>query len=131
METTAAQYCSWDPNAETRNEISQLKEANDIEKLSKLLSKRLAFGTAGLRGPMGAGYSCMNDLVILQTTQGLIRYMENTHGADAKSMVTCLPTDYTRCDNTCHHRVLSLDMITAVVELCRRYHLRECVLLSC
>lgn len=30
------------------------------------MGKRLAFGTSGLRGPMGAGYGRMNDLVIVQ-----------------------------------------------------------------
>ncbi|MCL4141056.1 UNVERIFIED_CONTAM: hypothetical protein GTU68_016705 [Idotea baltica] len=36
---------------------------------------RLLFGTAGLRGRMGAGYACMNDLVIIQTSQGLGKYL--------------------------------------------------------
>lgn len=30
---------------------------------------RQKFGTAGLRGRMGAGYTCMNDVVVLQTAQ--------------------------------------------------------------
>jgi phosphoglucomutase / phosphopentomutase len=81
------QYCLWDPNVETRTAISQLHEAQETEKLTKLLTKRLAFGTAGLRGPMGAGYNQMNDLVILQTTQGIIKYMESVYGEAAKSMV--------------------------------------------
>lgn len=33
-------------------------------------------GTAGLRGKMDAGYSCMNDLVIVQTGQGFLKYLE-------------------------------------------------------
>ena len=33
------------------------------------------FGTAGLRGRMGAGYAFMNDLVIIQTSQGLAKYL--------------------------------------------------------
>ncbi|XP_076062732.1 phosphoglucomutase 2 isoform X2 [Oratosquilla oratoria] len=39
----------------------------------------MLFGTAGLRGRMGAGYACMNDLVIIQTTQGLAKYMLATN----------------------------------------------------
>lgn len=31
--------------------------------------QRLKFGTAGLRGPMVAGYKAMNDVVVLQTAQ--------------------------------------------------------------
>lgn len=40
-----------------------------------LFLKRLEFGTAGLRGCMGPGYSQMNDLVIVQTGQGLSMYL--------------------------------------------------------
>lgn len=46
--------------------------------LSKLFLKRLEFGTAGLRGRMGPGYSQMNDLVIVQTGQGLTKYLMDT-----------------------------------------------------
>jgi hypothetical protein len=42
---------------------------------------------------MGAGYNRMNDLVILQTSQGLVRYLEACHAASdqgnsVKDMVT-------------------------------------------
>lgn len=42
--------------------------------------KRLEFGTAGIRGRMGAGFNQMNDLVIIQTSQGLAKYLLNTIG---------------------------------------------------
>lgn len=35
----------------------------------------MEFGTAGLRGRMGPGFSQMNDLVIIQTGQGLLKYL--------------------------------------------------------
>lgn len=47
----------------------------EIGTLEKCLLKRLEFGTAGLRGKMGAGYGAMNDLVIIQTTQGLATHV--------------------------------------------------------
>jgi len=47
-----------------------------VAELRKLLLSRLKFGTAGLRGKMGPGYSQMNDLVIIQTAQGLTVYLE-------------------------------------------------------
>ena len=37
----------------------------------------LAFGTAGLRGLIGAGESRMNDAVVLRTTLGLVRYLSD------------------------------------------------------
>ena len=36
----------------------------------------MEFGTAGLRARMGAGNSMMNDLTIIQATQGLLTYMK-------------------------------------------------------
>jgi phosphomannomutase len=66
---TGRQYVQWDPNPSTRDEIHQLVAAGDEAALEALLSSRLKFGTAGLRGKMGAGYCRMNDLVVLQTAQ--------------------------------------------------------------
>lgn len=43
------------------------------DELKCRLTERLAFGTAGLRGKMQAGFNGMNDLVIVQTAQGLIK----------------------------------------------------------
>lgn len=43
--------------------------------LEKRLLKRLTFGTAGLRGVMCAGFYAMNDLVVIQSAQGLLKYI--------------------------------------------------------
>ncbi len=61
--------------------------SNDMVSLQSLLGKRMAFGTAGLRGPMGPGYAQMNNLVVMQTAQGLIQYILNDLGESAKQMV--------------------------------------------
>ena len=63
-------------NPETRNEILSLCKSENVEQLKKILLTRLEFGTAGIRGSMGPGYSQMNDLVIIQTAQGLTVYLE-------------------------------------------------------
>lgn len=39
----------------------------------------MAFGTAGLRGPMRAGFESMNDIVIIQTGQGLVEYVKSCY----------------------------------------------------
>lgn len=65
----AREWLAWDPNPQTRAEIQALVDQGDQQTLSKLLGQRLKFGTAGLRGQMGAGYARMNDLVVLQTAQ--------------------------------------------------------------
>jgi len=38
---------------------------------------RIEFGTAGLRGPMKAGFAYMNDLVVVQAAQGLRDYLQS------------------------------------------------------
>ena len=69
----------------TRAEIRKLSEAKDEDALKARLGSRMSFGTAGsvvactsmlvtplstgLRAAMGAGYSRMNQLTIIQTTQ--------------------------------------------------------------
>ncbi len=56
-------------NVKTRTEIEDLVKANSVKELESRLLERMSFGTAGLRSRMGAGYSMMNDLTIIQTTQ--------------------------------------------------------------
>lgn len=70
------EWMSWDRNKKTENDIRQLVKQKKFDLLSKILLNRLKFGTAGLRGRMEAGYTGMNDLVIIQTGQGLLKYLE-------------------------------------------------------
>lgn len=70
------EWLTWDRNHKTANDIKQLVKQKKFELLSKILLNRLKFGTAGIRGRMEAGYTGMNDLVIIQTGQGLIKYLE-------------------------------------------------------
>ncbi len=68
-EAAAAQFIAWDVNEETRAAASAALAAGDAASLAAAFGCRLEFGTAGLRGPMGAGFNRMNDLVVLQTAQ--------------------------------------------------------------
>lgn len=83
VKAVAKQYIAWDTNAHTRSVIQGLLDSGDTAGLTKALGSRLEFGTAGLRGPMAAGYTAMNELVVMQTTQGLAKYLEDTFGTDA------------------------------------------------
>lgn len=83
LKALAAQYIAWDTNAATRAAVQAMLDRGDMAALGKALGSRLEFGTAGLRGPMTAGYTAMNELVVLQTTQGLAAYLEQTFGAAA------------------------------------------------
>ncbi len=69
-----AQAYSWmaqDPDPVTRAEIEELITADDMVTLEERFAAPLAFGTAGLRAPIGAGPSRMNRLVVRQATAGL------------------------------------------------------------
>lgn len=46
---------------------------------------RLSFGTAGLRAAMGPGFKRMNDLVVIQSAQGLLHFMLGFFGDSLKS----------------------------------------------
>ena len=45
----------------------------------------LTFGTAGLRGRMGAGFSCLNSLTIIETSQGLAEYLLSEQDTTAEA----------------------------------------------
>lgn len=70
------EWLKWDENKKTRGEIETLVNQQNWLELEKMLLKRLAFGTAGLRAVMRAGFSAMNDLVVIQTAQGLAKYIK-------------------------------------------------------
>ena len=71
----ARAWVAEDPDPETRAELSTLIEAGDIDALESRFAGRLAFGTAGLRAPLGAGPTRMNRLVVRQTAAGLCRHL--------------------------------------------------------
>lgn len=78
---------SWlarDPDPDTREELRVLLAADDVDELESRFSERLSFGTAGLRGVLGAGPARMNRLVVQETTVGLAAYLDQTV-ADARS----------------------------------------------
>jgi len=65
-----------DPDPKTAGELTALLEAGDEETLEKYFSGFLQFGTAGLRGPIGPGPSCMNRAVVGRTAAGISAYMK-------------------------------------------------------
>lgn len=65
-----------DPDPKTAAELAKLVEAGDESTLKKYFAGFLQFGTAGLRGPIGPGPSCMNRAVVGRTAAGLVAYMK-------------------------------------------------------
>ncbi|KOO08958.1 phospho-sugar mutase [Vibrio hepatarius] len=64
-----------DPDPRTREELQHLIDEQNIAELEDRFSRRLEFGTAGLRGKVGCGPNRMNRLVIQETATGLGHYL--------------------------------------------------------
>jgi len=74
----AEDWLELDQDKSTSDEIHSLLAHGDTVELEKRLRSRIAFGTAGLRGPMQAGFACMNSLTVIQASQGLAAYLLRT-----------------------------------------------------
>lgn len=71
----ATDWLSQDPDPVTRDELQALIDAGDTETLADRFSERLQFGTAGLRGALGAGPNRMNRVIVAQAAAGLAAYL--------------------------------------------------------
>ena len=82
-----------DPDPDTRAELASLLEAADagdaaaLGELEDRFGTRLAFGTAGLRGALGAGSNRMNRVLVTQAAAGLAAYLRERAGTDATPRV--------------------------------------------
>jgi len=71
----AKAWIDGDPEPNTRAELSALVAAGDLAALDERLQP-LSFGTAGLRGAVGAGSGRMNLAVVLRTAHGIASYLK-------------------------------------------------------
>ena len=77
--TLRAEVEAWivdDPDPKTAAELQALLDAGDEATLKKYFNGFLQFGTAGLRGPIGPGPSCMNRAVVGRAAAGIASYMK-------------------------------------------------------
>ena len=77
--TLRAEVEAWiadDPDPKTAAELQTLLDAGDEVTLKKYFNGFLQFGTAGLRGPIGPGPSCMNRAVVGRAAAGIASYMQ-------------------------------------------------------
>jgi phosphomannomutase len=84
-----AQAKAWlaqDPDPETRAELAALIAAENEPELQSRFGARLAFGTAGLRGELGAGPNRMNRVLVGQAALGLAMYLIE-HATDEQPSV--------------------------------------------
>lgn len=61
--------CAGGQNPRTRTQVASLVAAGRHDELRARLLSHMNFGTAGLRAAMGAGFSRINDLTVIQATQ--------------------------------------------------------------
>ena len=87
----AREWAADDPDPRTRAELEALLEAADTDEaaaadLAERFSGTLEFGTAGLRGALGAGPMRMNRVVVTRAAAGLAAYLRD-HGAGSDDSV--------------------------------------------
>ncbi|KAK0441176.1 uncharacterized protein EV420DRAFT_1730510 [Desarmillaria tabescens] len=95
MDHLVKEWLRMDKNETTRNEIQKLWDTGneaELEKRMRLTSK-LTILCKGLRGRMEAGWSRMNDLIIIQASQGLCQYVLS-HVRDAASRGVVIGHDH-------------------------------------
>jgi phosphomannomutase len=75
LQELARAWIAGDPDPGTRDELQQLLDADERDELADRLGMSLEFGTAGLRGVVGAGPNRMNRAVVARTSRGLADHL--------------------------------------------------------
>lgn len=103
----ARAWIAADPDPATRAELEALIARGDLSELRARFAAPLGFGTAGLRGAMGAGPARMNRAVVARTTAGLCAVL-GREVPDAKRRGLCVGHDAR------HHSAEFADEVAAV-----------------
>ncbi len=88
----ARSWIAEDPDPETRTELEKLLEVAEHDEdaaadLADRFDGTLEFGTAGLRGALGAGSNRMNRVVVTRAAAGLAAYLRDQGATDGDAVV--------------------------------------------
>lgn len=81
-QSLAEAWIAQDPDPETKEELRALLDAGNYADIENRFHARLQFGTAGLRGELGAGPNRMNRVVVSQAALAIARFLiknQNTY----------------------------------------------------
>jgi phosphomannomutase len=128
--TDPRDWLAQDPDPDTRAELEALLAAGDTAALADRFGARLEFGTAGLRGELGAGPNRMNRVTVLRAAAGLAARLRDEParggvviGYDArhKSERFALDTAAVLAGAGLRARVLPRPLPTPVLAFCVRH----------
>lgn len=88
----ARAWIAQDPDPETRRELESLVDRGDVAALEERFDGTLRFGTAGLRGLLGAGPTRMNRVTVARATAGLCAWLKR-EVPDVASRGICVGRD--------------------------------------
>lgn len=69
-------WVAQDPNPKTKAELQKIIDAANISELEDRFSQLLQFGTAGLRGELGAGPNRMNQVVVSYAALAIAKFLQ-------------------------------------------------------
>lgn len=72
----AQKWLDQDPDSQTRQELQDLILSRNSAELGSRFATRLEFGTAGLRGELGAGPNRMNRVLVSQTALAIANFLK-------------------------------------------------------
>uniref|UniRef100_A0A672L2X0 Phosphoglucomutase 2-like 1 n=1 Tax=Sinocyclocheilus grahami TaxID=75366 RepID=A0A672L2X0_SINGR len=117
LDKAVHQWMAWDKNPQTWKQMESLVREGRVVELRRRLCSRMTFGTAGLRAEMGAGFACINDLTVIQSTQGMYKYLAK-YVPDLKKRGLVVGFD-TRAQTSSGCTSERLARLTAAVMLCK------------
>ncbi|GAA1592026.1 phospho-sugar mutase [Kribbella hippodromi] len=87
LKAAAEAWLREDPDPDTHAELEHLLAAGETAELADRFAGTLEFGTAGLRGAVGAGPNRMNRVVVIRAAAGLAAYLKAQGRTDGPVLI--------------------------------------------